>query len=172
VIHRSRPAAASSALLLVIFLLAACGGITPSPDVSTAPSTRPSETIETVSPVTPGPLLEGQTETDTDIGRIWDTLPHGFPMYPGAARSDEAQDGPSSGVYVVEGDPETIARWFHDQLRMAAFGTPLPSGPLEDGSFEVYAVGQDPACRLRVVIAPLGSLTALTMLYGAGCPHA
>ncbi len=157
----------------IALLVTACGTVTSSPSPAPAdPSADPAPTdgaIETVAPQTPGPLLEGQTETA--FGRIWDTLPGGFPLYPGATLSDEAQDGPSSGVYVVEGDAETIATWFQDALEVAAFSTESLSGPFEDGGFEIDSVGQDPACRVRVTIAPLGGLIALTTYYGAGCPH-
>jgi hypothetical protein len=170
---RSQASLAIALLLVSIIAITGCGSSNPSPSSTPTPSSpssvAPSEVPETLPPATLGPLLEGQT--DTDWGRLWDTLPTGFPLYPGATRSDEAQEGPSSGVYVVEGDPETIATWFQDQLEIAAFSTESLSGPLEDGSYELDSIGQDVACRVRVTIAPLGGLTALTVFYGAGCPH-
>lgn len=168
---RTPPVVAIALALVSIVAIAGCGtsNPTPTPAPSATPSVAHSDVPETLPPATLGPLLEGQT--DTDWGRLWDTLPRDFPLYAGATRSDEAQDGPSSGVYVVEGDPQAIATWFQDQLEMAAFSTESLSGPLEDGSYEIDSVGQDAACRLRVTIAPLGGLTALTVLYGSGCPH-
>ena len=120
--------------------------------------------------MTVGPALEGQTETEW--GRIWDTLPSGFPKYPGATLSDEAATGPASAVYVVEGgEPAAIATWYQEALETAAFSTEALSGPLEDGGYVIDSAGQDPACRLSVTIAPLGGTTTLTVMYGAGCPH-
>ncbi len=161
------------AVVALAVVATSCGAPTSSPSASVVdPSLAPTESagvIETIAPVTPGPLLDGQTETA--FGRIWDTLPSGFPLYPGVTRSDEAQDGPSSGVYVVEGEPDVIATWLQDALEIAAFSTESLSGPFEDGGFEIDSVGQDPACRVRVTVAPLGGLTAMTVFYGTGCPH-
>ena len=115
-------------------------------------------------------MQEGQTETEW--GRIWDTLPSGFPTYPGSTVSEEAASGPASATLVVdEQDVEAIAAWWQHELEVAAFSTEAMSGPLEDGSFVIDSVGQEPGCRLAVSIAPLGGLTLLTIMYGAGCPH-
>lgn len=120
--------------------------------------------------VTAGPPAEGQT--DTEWGRIWDSLPSGFPKYPGAVLSDEAATGPASAVYVVEGgEPVAMATWFQQAFETATYSTDSLSGPLEDGSYVLDSSGQDPACRLSVTIAPLGGTTSLTVMYGAGCPH-
>lgn len=111
-------------------------------------------------------------QTDTEWGRIWDSLPAGFPKYPGATLSEEAATGPATATYIVEGgEPKAIATWFQDAFEAAAFSTEALSGPLEDGSYVLDSLGQDPACRLSVTIAPLGGTTTLTVMYGARCPH-
>ena len=164
-------------LLLIVWISAACGSTTPTTTpTATAPGTSPTapiesaEPVETLPPATVGPPLDGQT--DTEWGRIWDTLPSGFPTYPGATLSEEAATGPASATYVVEGgEPAAIATWFQEAFETAAYSTDSPSGPLEDGSYVLDSSGEDPACRLSVTIAPLGGTTSLTVMYGAGCPH-
>lgn len=163
-------------LASIMLAVAACGSTNPSSTASpqaSASSTASASSaapVETLAPVTPGPLLDGQTETDW--GRIWDSLPTGFPIYRGATLSDEIGGGPTSGTYVVDGGvPDTIAAWYQGELEIAAFSTEAMSGPLEDGSWVIDSVGRDPGCRLRLTVAPLGGLTSLTFLYGAACPH-
>jgi hypothetical protein len=170
-------------LLLAVAAAAACGSTTstisagatatraPStPGVTASPPVDTAEPVATLPDETVGPPLEGQTETGW--GRIWDTLPAGFPTYPGAVPSEEAATGPASAVFVVEGgDPADIATWYQGELEIAAFSTEGLSGPLEDGGYVIDSTGQDPPCRLSLTIAPLGGMTTLTVLYGAACPH-
>jgi hypothetical protein len=66
-------------------------------------------------------------------------------------------------------DPETITAWLQAGMETATFSTQDLSGPLEDGSFTLESVG-DAGCRIQTTIAPLGSLTFVTVLYGADCP--
>ncbi len=165
-------------LLSIAIAVAACGSTAPSPSApaaatgtaaapASAEASAPAETAPNGATVPPA---EGQT--DTDWGRIWDTLPSGFPTYPGAVLSEEAATGPASAVYVVEGgEPAKIATWFQQALETAGYSTDAPSGPMEDGSYVLDSSGEDPACRLSVTIAPLGGTTSLTVLYGAACPH-
>jgi hypothetical protein len=131
---------------------------------SAAPSSGPSASVEASSPPVAG-------QTDTDWGRIWDSLPAGFPRYPGSAPGEEAATGPASAVLVVkaQGDAKTIADWIQSRLEVATYGATL-AGPREDGSFVLDAVGPAPGCRVEVTVAPLGGLTTLTVLYGAACP--
>jgi hypothetical protein len=171
---------ASSFLVLVAF--AACGSSSTSPSSVASPiaSAAPSSSSVASEPIQPTPgeptpaTTPAQTEgqTDTEWGRIWDSLPAGFPKYPGATLSEEAATGPASATYVVEGgEPKAIATWFRDAFEAAAFSTEALSGPLEDGSYVLDSIGQDPACRLSVAIAPLGGTTTLNVMYGASCPH-
>ena len=113
---------------------------------------------------------EGQTETEW--GRIWDTPPAGFPVFPEATLSEEAATGPATAVYVAEGaKPAAIATWYQDAFSAAGFFTDSLSGPFEDGGYILEASGDDPACRLSLTIAPLGGTVGLTLLYGAACPR-
>jgi hypothetical protein len=166
-------------LLVVSLALAACGS-TPSsssssPAAATAPASAARSDPPTVPPAEPTPeptppATAGQT--DTEWGRIWDTLPSWFPMYPGATASDEASSEPASAVYIVDdAEPSAIATWFQDAFELAAFHTDALSGPFEDGGYLLESSGDDPACRLSLTIAPLGGTTSLTVLYGAECPH-
>lgn len=126
-----------------------------SPEVTSAPSADASRTV---------------SQTDTAWGRIWDAVPAGFPRFPGSAPADDASATASSAGYAVSGsDPETIAAWLQAGMETATFSTQDLSGPLEDGSFTLDSVG-DAGCRIQTTIAPLGSLTFVTVLYGADCP--
>jgi hypothetical protein len=110
-------------------------------------------------------------QTDTGWGRIWDSLPAGFPSYPGATPAAEAATGPASSVLAVPGtDARTIAGWMQSRLEQATYSTEALSGPLEDGSYVLESTGAGPDCRVQVSVAPLGGLTTVSVLYGAGCP--
>jgi hypothetical protein len=126
-----------------------------SPDLTSAPSAAASDTV---------------SQTDTAWGRIWDAVPAWFPRFPGSAPADDASATASSARYAVNGsDPETIAAWLQAGMETATFSTQDLSGPLEDGSFTLDSVG-DAGCRIQTTIAPLGSLTFVSVLYGADCP--
>ena len=113
-------------------------------------------------------LAAGQT--DTAWGRIWDTVPDGFPRFPGATPADDASSEPASARYAVPGgDPGAIATWMQGALETATFSTAGLNGPAEDGSFVIDSVGED-GCALQTTIAPLGDTTFITVLYGAACP--
>ncbi len=132
---------------------------------STAPSSASGPSVEASSPPVAG-------QTDTDWGRIWDSLPAGFPSYPGSASAEEAATGPASAWLAVKApdDAKTIAAWMQSKLEAATYAATL-SGPREDGSFVLDATGPAAGCAVRVTIAPLGGLTIITVLYGAVCPQ-
>ena len=96
---------------------------TPAPAASSAaPSSESSPSVEASSPP-----LAGQT--DTDWGRIWDSLPAGFPNYPGSAPAEEAATGPASAVLAVQGvEAKTIADWMQSKLEQATYSTEALSG--------------------------------------------
>ena len=128
------------------------------PAASPRPSTSPS-----------GTLAAGQTATDW--GRIWDTLPSGFPTYPGATPAEEASTGPASATFVVSGGvAKDVAAWMSDQLKRDAYGVDAATAPLEDGSYIVEA-RRGAGCRVQVKATPTGGLTTITVLYGADCPN-
>lgn len=131
----------------------------------------------TTSPGTPSPAptsslvaaLPGQTETDWGV--IWDTLPADFPVYEGAVPSAESASGPASANLVVDGvDPSAVATWTDSALSNAGFTITGGQESMEDGSIALDAV-RAPDCRVLVTSAPLGSLTSITILYGASCPN-
>ena len=143
-------------LLASAVALVACGS-TASPPPTTAP------TSSLVPPIT------GQT--DTEWGRIWDTLPADFPIYPGATPSDEAAEGPASATLVVDGDVAgEVATWMTEQLRLDAYAVDGMNESLEDGSYVVEAT-REAGCRVQVTATPTGSLTTVTILYGTSCPN-
>ncbi len=155
--------------------LAACQPATGSltPDASTpalsAPGAAPSS-VASLSVEASSPPLAGQT--DTEWGRIWDSLPASFPRYAGAAPAEEAATGPASAVLAVQGaEAKTIADWMRSRLEQATYSTEALSGPLEDGSYVLESVGSAPGCRVSVSITPLGGLTMVTLRYGASCPQ-
>lgn len=111
------------------------------------------------------------TQTETTWGRIWDDLPDGFPLYPGATVADDATAEPVSGVVAIAGgDPATVATWMQAALESSTYSTEALSGPFEDGSVVLDSVGVG-GCRIQTVVAPVGGLTLMTIRYGAACPH-
>ena len=151
---------------------AASGGasISPAPSSSTEASEPAGTPSAEATPAASAGAAEDQTETEW--GRIWDTPPGGFPVFPEATLSEEAATGPATAVYVVEGaKPAALATWYRDAFSTAGFFTDSLSGPFEDGGYILEASGDDPACRVSMTIAPLGGTVGLTLLYGAACPH-
>ena len=111
------------------------------------------------------------SQTDTAWGRIWDTLPGGFPAIPGSTPTD-ATDGPASAVLVVQGDAaKSIATSMQAALSAAGFRTEGLSGPLEDGSYVLDTAGAPAGCVVQVTAKPLGGVTTVTIMYGAVCQH-
>ena len=171
-------------LLAAVLLVAACGGRTGVDDpLPSAIEATPGETLAVpsdhqtpaVAPETEEPAATEEpppvTQTDTAWGRIWDALPAGFPVYPGAVESEEAGGGdPVSGTFSVGGaDPAEVATAMQGQLELATFSTEALSGPLEDGSFVIDSVG-DADCRIETTVKPAGGLALITVRYGAACP--
>jgi hypothetical protein len=111
-------------------------------------------------------------QTDTDWGRIWDTLPSGFPTYAGSTPAGETAPGAASATLAVDGNAAAdITTWMQTKLASASYTTEGLSGPLEDGSYVLDLIGPEPGCRVQVLAAPLGSMTTVTIMYGAACPH-
>jgi hypothetical protein len=160
-------------LVIVLFgaMVVACGpsssGVS-SPATATAPATGPA--TETPSPSTPSTSAALTGQTDTEWGRIWDTVPSGFPVFPGATPADDAGGEPVSARLAVEGgDPEAIAIWLQDALEQATFSTLGLNGPGEDGGFVIDSAGEGD-CRIQTSIVPLGGETFVSIRYGADCP--
>jgi hypothetical protein len=168
----------------VVLLAAACGGrsgtddplqsaieetaspsaAAPTEAAGESPIAVPSEEAPTIEP----PPV---TRTDTAWGRIWDAVPAGFPVYPGAVESEQAGDGePVSATFTVaDATPDEIAIALQSQLELATYSTEALSGPLEDGGFVIDSVG-DAGCRIETTMTPAGELTVITVRYGADCP--
>ena len=143
-------------LLVAAATVTACGTTT-----GPSPTTAPTSSLN--------PPLPGQT--DADWGRIWDTVPADFPAYPGSATSEETPGGPASATLAVDGNvAKEAAAWMDRQLVLDGDAIESLSGPLEDGSYVLEAERQG-GCRVQVTVAPLGSLTTITILYGASCPN-
>ena len=157
-------------LAVATLALAACG----SSGSSARPVASPSASLVPAASPRPstgpsGTLTAGQTATDW--GRIWDTLPSGFPTYPGATPAQEASTGPASATFVVSGGvAKDVAASISDQLMRDAYGVDAATVPLEDGSYIVEG-RRGAGCRVQVKATPTGGLTTITVLYGADCPN-
>ena len=152
-------------------VLAACGPAASTGTTPTAgsPSTRPSATTVPTSAPSPS-SAPAADQTDTGWGRIWDSIPAGFPVVPGAAPAADATGEPVSARFAVEGgDPLAIATWLQDALEQATFSTLGLNGPGEDGGYVIDSAGEGD-CRIQTTVAPSGSRTFISVLYGADCP--
>ena len=125
-----------------------------------APRRRPRRPTDVAAASTvPSGDADQAAQTDTDWGRIWDSLPGGFPRYPGATPSDEAATGPASAVLVVQGaDARSVATFYQGALAPVGYTTDGLSGPLEDGGYVLDMTGPTRGCKLQVTVAPTGGL--------------
>jgi hypothetical protein len=159
------------ALVAVALVISACGSTASSDPSSSAVQPAPSTAgASALSPAESGSVDAGQT--DTEWGRVWDTLPGNFPEIPGAHPSEEAATGPASATLVVEGNvARLVATALVDSLAKNGFPTAGLGTPLEDGSYTLDATGSAPGCKVQVTVKPMGGETFVTILYGAACPH-
>jgi hypothetical protein len=126
-----------------------------------------------VAPTVQASTAPAAGQTDTAWGRIWDSLPAGFPSVPGSTPAEEAATGPASATLAVDGtDASAIAAALKAQLEAAGFTTEAFNGPAEDGGFVLESAGTVAGCKVQATVAPLGGLTIVTILYGAACPNA
>ncbi len=169
-----RPIVLAGFLALAV-LPVACNPRDPAPTpAATVAGSAAAPTATEGAPSAPAASASGApttSQSDTEWGRIWDALPAGFPLYPGATPAEDAGLGPASATYAIEGtDPETIAGWMQQALETATFSTEALAGPLEDGRFVLDSVG-DGDCRMQAEAIPQGGLTFIVIRYGAGCPN-
>ena len=165
------PRIAIAVVLLGTFGLAACtssaASVAPSRSNPVAVSAAPSSSAAAAA----GGASSTTSQTDTDWGRIWDSLPKDFPAIAGST-PDDAAAGPASAVLVVPGDvAKTVATSLQTQLGSAGYKATGLGGPLEDGTYTLDMTGADAGCMLQVTATPTGGVTTVTILYGAACPH-
>ena len=80
------------------------------------------------------------TQTETTWGRIWDDLPDGFPLYPGATVADDATAEPVSGVVAIAGgDPADGILEGGVQVGGVLLQDHLSAGPRGDARQSRYA---------------------------------
>ncbi len=166
-----RPGIGITIALLGTFGLAACTASAASvaPSLSTPVAVSPAPSSSAAAAASGGSTT---SQTDTDWGRIWDTLPAGFPTITGSTPSEEASAGPASAIFVVDGDvAKTVATTLQARLEAAGYKTVGLDGPLEDGTFTLDMTGPPAGCMLQIRATPTGGLTTITILYGTDCPH-
>ena len=170
---RRLEAHAVARLVLVSALVLVLAGCRPNGNV-------PTDVVGTVPPATgpviPSPSPEPATplpvdQVDTDWGPIWVRVPEAFPVPPGAEPAEA--DTTVSGAWTVpaSGQPATrvVARFYADRFSEAGLGGGL-DGPLEDGSYSVWA-SNGYGCDIVVTAQRRGDdETFATVLFGAGCP--
>ncbi len=117
--------------------------------------------------MTPDPLPDDTTTTETDWGTILDAVPATFPVFPDA-EPIEAPEGPVSGAWIAGSGPDEVAGWYRETLA-DLFAVIDVSSPLEDGSRVLDAWADIPECRIQAAFRPAGESTMITVLYGAGC---
>ena len=144
---------------------------------TTAPATVEATQDEPTPELTLLPTEAGTTsqpgspsQTDTEWGRIWEGLPTGFPVFPGA-HSTELGSGPASATLDAgSAEPRAVVNFYQTALQASGWIVTGVAGPREDGSFELSSVDIHPACQVQTTVTPLGGSTIVTILYGAGCP--
>lgn len=162
-------------ILAALLFIAGCGSSgaldATSPGAAATPGGAAS-IAPPAGPATAPPSASAVTQSDTAWGRIWDTLPASFPTIPGATASEEAATGAASAVLTVNGQsPKDVAALMQRLLSGARYSTVGLTGPLENGGYVVDMAGRPQGCKVQVTAAPTGSLTTVTILYGATCPH-
>ncbi len=178
--------AAAAALLLVPLAVGACtSAATPSPSPrasgTTSPSAPASERASTVPsasaslpPPSHGPTTEPSaststaSKTDTPWGRIWDAVPAAFPKAADAMVVEP--DEPASLAYDTPVAAADVATELQSAMELAGYSTEAASGPLEGGERVLDSVGDPLTCHVQTTITPRGTMTHVTVLYGAPCP--
>ncbi|HUQ44077.1 MAG TPA: hypothetical protein VM451_06670 [Candidatus Limnocylindria bacterium] len=152
--------------LATALVLAACstGTIEPSGPGRTSAATVAPATDEPAG--TLDPSLPSQSETDW--GPIWDTVPANFPVMEGAEPAEAAS--PASAAYTVARSvraPKAIADFYQAGFAAKSLGGGV-DGPLEDGSYTSWGSGGY-GCYVVVTVAPRGAESLVTVFYGADC---
>lgn len=155
---------------LLVLVLAGCrsNDTLPTAPVGTAaPATGPAVASPTPVPATMAPA----DQVDTEWGPIWARLPDAFPVPPGAepAEADTTVSAAWTVPVAAQSGPREVAQFFADRFSSSGLGGGL-DGPLEDGSYNVWA-SNGYGCDILATVARRGSVeTFATVLFGAGCP--
>jgi hypothetical protein len=168
----ARSLAPVAVVTALVVTLAACGQ-SGGTSAAAGPSVQtPAPSVSTPVSTPAGGIGSAAGQTDTDWGRIWDTLPTGFPSVAGATTAAEGATGPASANLAVPGtDAKSIATQMQASLTQAGYTTIGLSGPLENGGYVLDMRGSQTGCQVQVTATPTGSLTTVVVLYGAACPH-
>ena len=141
------------------------GSVSPSATLTPSLTAVPGGSAAAASPA----ASIAQTDTNTAVGRIWDSLPPSFPRITGQVPA-ETGSGPTSGTFAVPGDTATAVAAVQAGLSGLDYHIDVGS-PLEDGSVVLDAGGgANPDCRIEVRFTPLSGTTTMAVLYGAACP--
>jgi hypothetical protein len=158
--------------IALALLMGACGSSV-TPPATSAPSTAPGPSLTPVpggsTAASPSPIKVTQTNTDTQVGRIWDALPKGFPRIADAIEIDN-DPGPTSGAFAVGANVADAVATMRAGLTGLGYNVDVGS-PLEDGSVVLDAGGgENPECRIEVQFTPQSGTTRMVVLYGSACP--
>jgi hypothetical protein len=172
-LHRrlARPISVTGAIIAAL-LLAGCASSSV-PSAALQPSATASSSVAASQPPSSAPSVGASPsgpaagQTDTEWGRIWDTLPPSFPRYPGAKPSEPT--GPASATLVVPSDVQTATSWMKAAMDAGEWVT-IIGGPLEDGSMALQSTGVGEGCQVITKIAKVGGVTIMTIQYAAACP--
>jgi hypothetical protein len=177
-------------LLVVLAIATGCGSAAGSPSAAAATarvtaSIRPAAATSTptaaptpasTAPGSSGPSGSGgsggsgaASTTTIDWGVIWDTLPAGFPSYPGSTPTTTG-GGPASAILDIPAGAAAASTWFQAALVAAGFQVTGANGPREDGSYDIVAATGLAGCQAEISLAPLGTVTTATIYLAAACP--
>jgi hypothetical protein len=107
--------------------------------------------------------------TKTPWGRILDSVPAEFPVFPDATVTDPPGKGAVSGAWTSPASADEVATWYRDALLAANWAKVDDGGALEDGTHVLDVQGDLPECKAQVTVKPAGGSTMITVLFGAGC---
>jgi hypothetical protein len=174
VIALRRSAAESLIPILAVtlaILVAGCGSTTTTPK----PVGSPARSAPVLTPVPGGgasPVVRASvappTTTDTEFGRIYDSLPPSFPTLPGQEPAATGA-GPTSGSFAVNLSVADARRIIEVSLVSAGWTVSVGS-PLEDGTVVLDAMRGTAGCKTEVRFAPVSGTVIMSVLYGASCP--
>ena len=139
----------------------------PKPSAKPSASAAASPSVSAPAPSQPDATPVGTTQTPW--GKILDTVPAEFPVFPDATVADPPSGHAVSGAWTTKAPVGEVATWYHDALLAANWAKVDDGGALEDGSHVLDVQGDLPECKAQVTVKPLGGSTMITVLFGAGC---